>query len=49
MNALPVSITQVRAEPDIALVRELFVEYAGSIGIDLEYQGFSAELEGLPG
>ncbi len=31
-----------------ALARELFREYAESIGVDLEYQGFSAELAGLP-
>jgi len=49
MNALGDSITPVRAESDIALVKELFVEYAASIGIDLEYQGFSAELAALPG
>jgi len=34
---------------DIAAVRELFVEYRHSLGIDLEFQGFSAELERLPG
>jgi putative acetyltransferase len=45
----PVSITQAKADSDIAVVKELFVEYAASIGIDLEYQGFSAELAGLPG
>ena len=42
-------IIQVRAEADIAAVRELFGEYAASIGVDLEYQGFSAELGALPG
>jgi len=45
----PVSITQAKLESDMALVKGLFIEYAASIGIDLEYQGFSAELEGLPG
>jgi ribosomal protein S18 acetylase RimI-like enzyme len=49
MNAPPVRITQARAESDIALVKELFIEYSATIGIDLEYQGFSAELAGLPG
>jgi ribosomal protein S18 acetylase RimI-like enzyme len=49
MNAPAVSITRARAESDIALLKELFVEYSASIGINLEYQGFSAELAGLPG
>ena len=49
MNAPSVSITEVRAQSEIALVRDLFIEYASAIGIDLEYQGFSAELASLPG
>jgi GNAT superfamily N-acetyltransferase len=44
-----IDITQARTDADLALARELFREYAASIGIDLEYQGFSAELASLPG
>ena len=42
-------IRLVRSETDIASIRVLFREYAATIGIDLEYQGFSAELATLPG
>jgi len=47
--AMTFTVTPVRSGPDIGLVRELFREYAESIRVDLEYQGFSAELAGLPG
>jgi ribosomal protein S18 acetylase RimI-like enzyme len=41
----------VRAEtPErIAEARQLFVEYADSLGFDLGFQGFGEELAGLPG
>lgn len=40
-----------RIEPaaDMNLVRELFGEYVGSLGVDLSFQDFEAELAGLPG
>jgi GNAT superfamily N-acetyltransferase len=34
---------------DLEVVRGLFAEYAGGIGVDLAFQGFDVELEGLPG
>lgn len=41
-------LNQVEGTEPIAVARELFREYAEAIGIDLEYQGFSAELASLP-
>ncbi len=34
---------------DIATARELFLEYAASLGFDLSFQDFEHELAGLPG
>lgn len=35
--------------PEMAAVRDLFLEYAGSLNFSLCFQDFETELEGLPG
>jgi ribosomal protein S18 acetylase RimI-like enzyme len=42
-------IVEAEGSEDLALVRRLFVEYAASLEVDLAFQGFTEELEGLPG
>ena len=42
-------IADARSPADIAAVRGLVAEYQVSLGVDLEFQGFSTELAGLPG
>ncbi|MGE0024663.1 MAG: GNAT family N-acetyltransferase [Hyphomicrobium sp.] len=41
-------IAPARSAADIAAVRALFKAYAAWLGLDLVYQGFAAELQGLP-
>ena len=42
-------IEPVNGEGDLGAVRALLREYAEALGIDLGFQGFAAELAGLPG
>jgi putative acetyltransferase len=42
-------IVQAGTEEEIAAAHALFLEYAEAIGVDLCFQGFDAELAGLPG
>ena len=42
-------IAPFETHEDIELVKTLFVEYADSLGFDLSFQNFKAELANLPG
>lgn len=44
-----VTIRQARFPDEVHAVRALFSEYAASLGIDLAFQDFEAELAALPG
>ena len=39
----------IAAPEDMDAVRQIFQEYADSLNIDLEFQGFDSEIAGLPG
>lgn len=42
-------IVEATSTAQLASVRQLFIEYAGSLQVDLCFQQFDAELAGLPG
>lgn len=43
------AIMQAESSEQVARIRELFLEYAGSLGFSLCFQGFDRELAELPG
>lgn len=49
MSAAALRIRRAATAEDVADAARLFRAYAASIGVDLSYQGFDAELAGLPG
>ena len=46
---MKLSVTEAVGASDVAQARQLFVEYASSLGTDLAFQDFEQELARLPG
>jgi len=48
-NQTELTVTQAQSSAQIGQIRELFLEYADSLGFSLCFQSFDQELAGLPG
>ncbi|RJP64243.1 MAG: GNAT family N-acetyltransferase [Comamonadaceae bacterium] len=48
-GAAAISLRPAQFPDDLQTVRDLFLDYQSELGIDLCFQGFEAELAGLPG
>jgi putative acetyltransferase len=46
---MPMKLVHVQSEEQALATRRLFLEYAQWLGVDLCFQGFQQELDGLPG
>jgi putative acetyltransferase len=44
-----ISLIEARTPQQVGAIRDLFLEYQASLGIDLCFQGFEQELSNLPG
>ena len=44
-----ITLADAQTDTDLTIIRCLFREYAGTLGFDLSFQNFNAELTGLPG
>lgn len=49
MDTPEIELSPVLNANDLAAVRDIFNEYAGTLSVDLDFQDFSAELATLPG
>jgi ribosomal protein S18 acetylase RimI-like enzyme len=49
MKSLPVDLSEPQSATEWLAVEAIFREYGDSLGVDLSFQGFEAELQHLPG
>lgn len=49
LSSLPYTLHRAQSAPELAQVAQLFRDYAATLPISLDYQGFEAELATLPG